>query len=424
MHAELSPAAAARLSARATSPTPTDEAQVAATAPAIDPGDAEDDRRGRRRSCRYRSRSRHRRLRQDRRRRCDSRSTDGKIAWDASLVFPGLEEGERARRRRSTLGDRAADPRRRRHAARRGRRRLAHLAARQLGDRRRRRGRRRPRPSCEASSAARASRRAPRSASADWSSPSTRASRASPAASCSSPMPGVAEASRGCSAQPSPSPASREDDDRPGPPGDDGRRPRRPLRRRRRARRHATAHVRALGGHRLLRPAAAGIDLQDHHHRPPRSRRSRSRSTTSSTCVQAINAGGRVIDNANEEFCGGSFVESFAHSCNTVFAPLGVEVGDEKLVEIAERFGFNSDADRSTTTAATEARRPARPDDPGPRSRHDVDLAASAIGQGQVLATPLAMATISQTIANGGMRKPTLDRLRRRSCGPMPSRSR
>ena len=32
----------------------------------------------------------------------------------------------------------------------------------------------------------------------------------------------------------------------------------------------------------------------------------------------------------------------FANSCNTVFAPLGAELGGEKLVETSELFGFNS----------------------------------------------------------------------------------
>jgi cell division protein FtsI/penicillin-binding protein 2 len=36
-----------------------------------------------------------------------------------------------------------------------------------------------------------------------------------------------------------------------------------------------------------------------------------------------------------------------------------------------------------------------------------VETGESAIGQGRVLATPLEMATVSQTIANGGIRMPT-----------------
>ena len=35
------------------------------------------------------------------------------------------------------------------------------------------------------------------------------------------------------------------------------------------------------------------------------------------------------LENANGESCGGTFAESFAHSCNSVFAPLGVKVGAE-----------------------------------------------------------------------------------------------
>ena len=37
----------------------------------------------------------------------------------------------------------------------------------------------------------------------------------------------------------------------------------------------------------------------------------------------------------------------------------------------------------------------------------DLDLGVSAIGQGKVLATPLEMASVAQTIANGGEREPT-----------------
>jgi hypothetical protein len=47
------------------------------------------------------------------------------------------------------------------------------------------------------------------------------------------------------------------------------------------------------------------------------------------------------LANANGEACGGDLVESFAESCNSVFGPLGVKVGAEKLVAMAERFGFN-----------------------------------------------------------------------------------
>ena len=40
--------------------------------------------------------------------------------------------------------------------------------------------------------------------------------------------------------------------------------------------------------------------------------------------------GARVVHNAHDEACGGTFVQAFAKSCNSVFAPLGVKVGAER----------------------------------------------------------------------------------------------
>ncbi len=92
---------------------------------------------------------------------------------------------------------------------------------------------------------------------------------------------------------------------------------------------------------------------------------------------------------------------SFAHSCNSVFAPLGAKLGAEKLVETAEKFGFNEEppiagAARSTIPAAAEI-------------GDDLAVGSSAIGQGKVLATPLQMALVAATIGADGVRPhPTL----------------
>jgi cell division protein FtsI/penicillin-binding protein 2 len=103
------------------------------------------------------------------------------------------------------------------------------------------------------------------------------------------------------------------------------------------------------------------------------------------------------LENANGESCGGTFVDSFAHSCNSVFAPLGVKVGAERLVATAERFGFNQPAG---IPGAAESTLPSAAEIGGPLA-----VGSSAIGQGKVLATPLAMASIAQTIASGGVRR-------------------
>lgn len=121
--------------------------------------------------------------------------------------------------------------------------------------------------------------------------------------------------------------------------------------------------------------------------------------------VDGANVGGRFISNANGELCGGTFPEAFAESCNAYFAPLGPEIGNDDFVAVAERFGFNSPptlyAERIVTEVEPEES--TIPEQIG----EDVDLGVTAIGQGEVLATPLQMASVAQTIANGGLRSPT-----------------
>jgi penicillin-binding protein A len=136
---------------------------------------------------------------------------------------------------------------------------------------------------------------------------------------------------------------------------------------------------------------------------------------TTSTVV-----GGREIDNAHMEACGGSFVQAFAESCNAVFAPLGPKIGSQRLVDTAERFGFNSPL---TLFDESAVRSLGAPESTIPSSiPSDLDLAVSAIGQGKVLATPLEMAEVAQTIANRGTRSPNAlvtDRALRSSAGPV-----
>jgi penicillin-binding protein A len=123
--------------------------------------------------------------------------------------------------------------------------------------------------------------------------------------------------------------------------------------------------------------------------------------------TDGINVGGRFIANAHDEFCGGSFTQSFAESCNAVFAPLGPKIGADDLVDTAQRYGFNSEP-TLYDSAATQITDPPQPSIPAPDDiGDDLDLGVSAIGQGQVLATPLEMASVAQAIANRGVRLPT-----------------
>ncbi len=118
-----------------------------------------------------------------------------------------------------------------------------------------------------------------------------------------------------------------------------------------------------------------------------------------------INVGGRFIYNANGEFCGGTFVHAFAESCNAVFAPLGPKIGNDDLVATAERFGFNE----PPSLYAAKYQREAELTEPTLPTEipTEIELGVSAIGQGLVQATPLVMASVAQTVANGGLRMPT-----------------
>jgi transpeptidase family protein/MecA-like transpeptidase family protein len=110
---------------------------------------------------------------------------------------------------------------------------------------------------------------------------------------------------------------------------------------------------------------------------------------------------GVELENANGESCGGTFRNSFAHSCNSVFGPLGVEIGAEALVDAAERFGWNQ---RPAVAGEVPSTLP-----PSSEIETPLEVASTAIGQFRTLATPLVMASAAQTIAAGGVRYvPTL----------------
>jgi len=106
-----------------------------------------------------------------------------------------------------------------------------------------------------------------------------------------------------------------------------------------------------------------------------------------------------TLENYNGSSCGSgattTFAEAFARSCNTAFAELGVATGADALRAEAQAFGFGVPA----------------PDIPLPVVGSEVGplpdkaaLAQSSIGQRDVRATPLQMAEVAATVANGGAR--------------------
>ena len=103
------------------------------------------------------------------------------------------------------------------------------------------------------------------------------------------------------------------------------------------------------------------------------------------------------IENFGGESCGGDQIplaQALEISCNTAFADLGIKLGDRKLAAEAQKFGFNEPS-RYELPAATSSI---------PRDQDVPATAQSAIGQRDVRVSPLQMASVAATIANGGRR--------------------
>ena len=117
-------------------------------------------------------------------------------------------------------------------------------------------------------------------------------------------------------------------------------------------------------------------------------------------CPKEAKVGGRTFGNFEDEVLGRiPFSSAFAHSCNTAFVQQAAKRLDgDDLVATAARFGFGLDP--SPAIPAVTSRVPA----PSDRA----DLAAEAFGQGRVTASPLQMATVAATVANGQWHHPTL----------------
>ena len=88
------------------------------------------------------------------------------------------------------------------------------------------------------------------------------------------------------------------------------------------------------------------------------------------------------------------FAKAFTLSSNVVFCTVGADLGSAKIRQYAENFGFNNSFDSDVSVAKSRF-----PTD----SKNDADSAALAIGQGDMLATPMQMAMAVSAIANDGV---------------------
>lgn len=115
---------------------------------------------------------------------------------------------------------------------------------------------------------------------------------------------------------------------------------------------------------------------------------------------------GFTLPNEGGSNCGGDPItleRALNVSCNVTFGDLAVKIGGDKLIEMAEKFGFGESPIESIPSSASRvALEDGELDDP-------TYLAKTGIGQQDVAATPLQMAMVTAAIANGGdLMKPYL----------------
>jgi cell division protein FtsI/penicillin-binding protein 2 len=117
-------------------------------------------------------------------------------------------------------------------------------------------------------------------------------------------------------------------------------------------------------------------------------------------CPREANVGGRRFGNFEDEVLGRiPFASAFAHSCNTAFVQQAAERLDgDELTAAAARFGFGIDPAPGIPAVTSRV--------PAPSDR--ADLAAEAFGQGRVTASPMQMAMVAATVADGRWRQPRL----------------
>lgn len=110
-------------------------------------------------------------------------------------------------------------------------------------------------------------------------------------------------------------------------------------------------------------------------------------------CTGKVDIGdGTVICNATHGTV--DFKQAFSHSCNSAFAQIAVELGNEKLQATADALGFNQKMKMGDTVVAV--------------SRFDIrkatqlELGWAGIGQYTTLVSPYHMMTVMGAIANSG----------------------
>jgi len=116
-------------------------------------------------------------------------------------------------------------------------------------------------------------------------------------------------------------------------------------------------------------------------------------------CPQTATVQGRAFGNVEDSQLGDvPFRTDFARSCNTAFVGLSSRLEPGDLGAAAATVGLGGEWSVGTATATGSV----------PDTESAVDLAAATIGQGRVLASPMAMAQVAATFADDTWNAPRL----------------
>ena len=127
------------------------------------------------------------------------------------------------------------------------------------------------------------------------------------------------------------------------------------------------------------------------------------------SCPPTIEAGGRRFKNFEGGAAGAvPFSRDFAVSCNTAFVSLAPRLAPDALSRTARDYGLGRELDLAVPAASGRV----------PPGEDAVQRAAAMIGQHEIVASPLAMAGVAATVAEGRWRAPRLLAADERTAGP------
>jgi cell division protein FtsI/penicillin-binding protein 2 len=117
------------------------------------------------------------------------------------------------------------------------------------------------------------------------------------------------------------------------------------------------------------------------------------------SCPATVTVNGEVFHNFEGETTPSlSMLQAFAMSCNTAFIGMSSSLPDDSYATTAAQFGIGATLKLGLLAFGGKVPTPTTPS----------DAAATAIGQAQVVVSPLALATAAAAVDSGGLRLPRL----------------